>query len=335
MVTVRGRCMLARRASTRRCLLRVSEQPVLSALTGSVGVTHPQTRARRGGQRNGDGSPGGSEVTTGNGVRGVYIQQAAAMVGTTASALRSWEKHGLVEPTRTESGYRVYSLQDIESLRVIQRLLNDGVNPAGILRILDRDTPKSKISGRANHEGRRVRSVGDVVRTMRARSGLTLRQVAEQTGLSPSYVSSIERSLAHPSIATLSKLAACFDTNVLSLMSDAYRPRGDPLVRATDRRILDSEGGVTIEDMSTEGNNLEPLLITIQPGAGSDGPLSHEGEEFLFVLSGEMTLRLDGTKDFVLSPGDSMAFASPRPHQFGNDGTEPVAVLWINTPRTF
>lgn len=268
-------------------------------------------------------------------ISGIYIQQAAAMVGTTSASLRMWEKYELIEPGRTNSGYRVYSLADIERLRQVQELLQDGVNPAGILKILKEDAKPASSQRHRHDEARRARSVGDTIRTLRARSELTLRQVSERTGLSPSYLSSVERSLASPSIASLQKLATAFGTNVLALMSDSYEPPNTPVVRVADRRMLNRGKGVTIEDLSTAGSNLEPLLFTIQPGAGSDGPLSHEGEEFLYVLCGQVIIRLDGTDDYALQPGDSMAFESPRPHQFSNVGVEPVTVLWVNTPRTF
>lgn len=257
------------------------------------------------------------------------------MVGTTSGSLRMWERYELVKPRRTPSGYRVYSLEEIERLREVQKLLHDGVNPAGILKILEEGRRSPTPTAKNHEEGHLPRRLGDTVRALRRRSGLTLRQVSERTDLSPSYISSVERSLASPSIASMQKLAGAFDTNVPALMSGSYEAPESPVVRVADRRVLHSDKGVTIEDMSTAGSNLEPLLFTVQPGAGSDGPLSHEGEEFLYVMSGELVLRLDGTDDFTLAPGDSMAYASPRSHQFSNAGREPVVVLWINTPRTF
>ena len=268
-------------------------------------------------------------------VVGVYVQQAAHMVGTSPASIRTWERYGLVSPQRTKSGYRVYSVDDVERLRQIQRLLNDGVNPPGIRRLLADQSSEVQSHSRAANESGRSRDVGEVIREKRRRSGLTLREVSKITGLSPSYISAIERSLAHPSLSILSRLAAVFDTNVLALMGDSYGAHEDPVVRANERRVLESDDGIVIEDMSTLGNDLEPLIITIIPGAGTNGPLSHEGEEFLFVLSGQLSIRLDGATDYLLSPGDSMAYSSLRSHQFGNEADEPVSVVWVNTPRTF
>ncbi len=152
---------------------------------------------------------------------------------------------------------------------------------------------------------------------------MTLRDLSSSTGLSASYISSVERGAAAPSIASLQKIGAVFDTNVLGLMSESYEAPCSPLVRVNDRRVLDSDKGVRIEDLSTAGSNLEPLLFTFQPGCGSDGAISHEGEEFFYVMSGQLYLCLDGSDEYYLNPGDSMSYRSERAHEFGNPGDEP------------
>jgi len=265
---------------------------------------------------------------------GVYILQAARMVGTSSATIRMWEKYGLIHPTRTSADYRIYSMEQIARLRQIHRLSLEGVNPAGILRILEED---NALHVQVAHDGggQRGRSVGETLRRLRADSGKTLRQVAAETGLSPSYVNSVERSLATPSLTSLQKLAVAFGTNVQGLMSEPGAAPDTVLVRAAERRVLDSGHGVTIEDMSTAASNLESLLFTIQPGAGSDGAFNHEGEEMLYMVSGRLVLQLDGTDDYELEAGDSMSYDSSRPHAWENPGTEPTVLVWVNTPRTF
>jgi len=266
---------------------------------------------------------------------GVYILQAARMVGTTTASIRMWEKYSLIQPDRTSSGYRVYTMEHVARLRQIHHLTLEGVNHAGILRILENPPSNLTTPALAHDNGQRHHNVGETLRNLRARTGLTLRQVAERTSLSPSYISSVERSLATPSLASLSKLASAFGTSVQGLMNDAYDAPDTVMVRAADRRVLDSGHGVTIEDMSTADSNLESLLFTIAPGAGSDGAFSHDGEEFMFLVSGVLSLKLDGTDDYDLQPGDSMSYDSARPHQWANHGHEPAVVVWVNTPRTF
>ncbi|MBS1691511.1 MAG: cupin domain-containing protein [Actinobacteria bacterium] len=267
--------------------------------------------------------------------QGLYIQQAAQLVGATAVQLRAWEHQQLITPTRTPAGYRVYTIADIERMQRIQSLMAGGVNAEGVRRIINGPGNSAGLPVSLTAPSSRSRSVGNTIRALRKERGLTLRDLSRSTGLSASYISSVERGAAAPSIASLQKIGAVFDTNVLGLMSDAYEAPCSPLVRAGDRRVLDSDKGVRIEDLSTAGSNLEPLLFTFQPGCGSDGAISHEGEEFLYVMSGRLYLCLDGSDEYYLDPGDSMSFRSERAHEFGNPGDLPTAVLWINTPRTF
>jgi DNA-binding transcriptional MerR regulator/quercetin dioxygenase-like cupin family protein len=267
--------------------------------------------------------------------QGLYIQQAAKLVGSSPVQLRKWEQQHLIAPARTPSGYRSYTIADIERMQRIQSLMASGVNAAGVRRILD----QSRHSGRNGSTASapvHSRGAGHTVRDLRKSRDLTLRDLSSMTGLSPSYISAVERGAAVPSIASLQKIAAAFNTNVLGLMTESYEAP-NLLVRADARRVIEGDKGVRIEDMSTAGSNLEPLLFSFQPGCGSDGAISHEGEEFLFVLSGQLHLRLDGSDDYYLNPGDSMAFRSERAHEFGNpnDTGAPTVVLWINTPRTF
>jgi DNA-binding transcriptional MerR regulator/mannose-6-phosphate isomerase-like protein (cupin superfamily) len=265
-------------------------------------------------------------------VSGLYIQPAAEMVGVSAASLRMWERFGLVHPARNAAGYRVYSMQDIERMLRIRELLADGIDTEGIRRLLEirSDTPPSVTCPESTSL-----TLGARLRALRAARGDTLRRVAERTGLSPSYINSVERSLSSPSIASLQKLAAAFDTNVIALLGGAYQAPDTPLIRRVERTLLESSHGVTIEDLSTARSGLEPLMFTIAPGAGSDGAVSHAGEEVLLVLKGEFRLRLDGKTDYDLEPGDSMSFDSRRSHQFSNVGPLPTVVFWVNTPRTF
>jgi DNA-binding transcriptional MerR regulator/quercetin dioxygenase-like cupin family protein len=267
--------------------------------------------------------------------QGIYIQQAAQLVGATPVQLRAWEQQHLITPSRTMSGYRVYTIADIERMQRIQSLMAGGVNAEGVRRILNGPGYSAGLPAAFTAPSSHSRSVGSAIRDLRKEHGLTLRDLSRSTGLSASYISSVERGSAAPSIASLQKIGAVFDTNVLGLMSESYEAPCSPLVRVDGRRVLDSDKGVRIEDLSTAGSNLEPLLFTFQPGCGSDGAISHEGEEFLYVMSGQLYLCLDGSDEYYLNPGDSMSYRSERAHEFGNPGDVPTAVLWINTPRTF
>jgi 16S rRNA (guanine966-N2)-methyltransferase len=87
-----------------------------------------------------------------------------------------------------------------------------------------------------------------------------------------------------------------------------------------------------IEDLIAAPGALEAQRIVVRPGGGSEGAYSHPGEEFVYVLAGELTFWLDERRRFLLTGGDSLAFRSTRPHRWRNDGAVPATLLWINAP---
>lgn len=264
-------------------------------------------------------------------VSGIYIQEAAQMVGVSATVLRMWEREGLVRPERSDAGYRLYSYEDIKRLRRIRDLVQgDGLNAAGVRRVLAEDGLKLDAAPRRSNIGSRIRQ-------LRLRRGESLRDLALKTGLSPSYISAIERSLSNPSVASLQKLAAALGTNMVKMLGHDGGPTRDDLVVKPDRRKqLDLDvPGVVIEELATVDTQLEPLLFRIAPGAGSDESYSHEGEEFLFVLDGTFEITLEETSTYTLSRGDAMTFPSHRPHRWRNSGDAEAVLIWINTPPTF
>jgi quercetin dioxygenase-like cupin family protein len=79
---------------------------------------------------------------------------------------------------------------------------------------------------------------------------------------------------------------------------------------------------------------MEPHLFRIAPDAGSGESYSHEGEEFLYVLKGELEIALNG-HEYRLKQGDSFYFESATPHQWKNPGSKETWIIWVNTPPTF
>jgi uncharacterized cupin superfamily protein len=77
---------------------------------------------------------------------------------------------------------------------------------------------------------------------------------------------------------------------------------------------------------------LEPLFVTVQPTEAIEEPYAHEGEEFAYVLSGELLFVIDGN-EYRLGAGDSIHFQASVAHAIHNEGAEPVQAVWVLTPR--
>jgi DNA-binding transcriptional MerR regulator/mannose-6-phosphate isomerase-like protein (cupin superfamily) len=262
---------------------------------------------------------------------GIFIAQVSELLGVTTTMLRRWQGLGFVEPQRLPSGFRLYSAADIEKLRRVRDLVRSGLNPEGVRRSLAQDSGETPQSA----PGPSQTTVGTKLKRLRRSRGKSLRTLAVEAGLSASHLSSIERSLTHPSVAVLQGLAAALGTNMVDILGGEVR-RDQLVVRPNQRRRLDGYlPGVEITQLFRVETTLESLLFTVAPGAGSGEAYCHAGEEFLFMLEGAFKIVLDGTQEYVLNVGDSMTFASHRPHSFHNPGTTPARVLWINTPPTF
>lgn len=262
---------------------------------------------------------------------GVYIGQVAEMLGVSTRMVRYWEKHGLVFPTRTQSGYRLYPIEEVNRMKQIRDLAKSGVNPAGIRHALREQGPRPEQQA-GQSPGLRL---GAKIQALRHAGQMSLRTLGNATGLSPSYISAIERSVSNPSFSALLKLATALETNTIALLGGEFVPN-KLVVKEAERRPLDINiEGIEIQQLYVVESVLESLLFVISPGANSGESFQHEGEEFLFVLEGKLDITLDETEEFFLDAGDSMTFASHRPHRYGNSNDVMTKVLWVNTPPTY
>jgi len=185
--------------------------------------------------------------------------------------------------------------------------------------------------------------VGEKIKVLRERKGLSLRDVADRTGFSTALISQMENHLVSPSLGTLIKLANALEIKVGDFFGEAHEEpfaitRKDE--RKTVSRFASKEGvkyGYAYESLGFEKRNrrMEPFIVTLEPATVKTSKTStHDGEEFIYVLEGEMEVILGDHKD-VLCPGDSIYYDSTIPHrvQCHQDGiTRILAVLYtINT----
>jgi transcriptional regulator with XRE-family HTH domain len=177
--------------------------------------------------------------------------------------------------------------------------------------------------------------VGHRLRTMRRLRGWTLKQVADRAGVSPSFLSQVERGLAATSIASLKRIAAALDLS----MSDLFGPDvlGQPRVlRRRDRPVL-AFGHLGHKYLVTPRplQFLEVFVGEFEPGGSTGEPYSHgDSEELFMVLEGRVLLQVDD-RTFEMEPGDSIDYRSSAMHGVSNPYDEPAQVLWIISPPSY
>ena len=258
----------------------------------------------------------------------VYLKigDVARLVGISPSAIRGWENLGLTRPQRTESKYRLYTNEDVKLLKRAKYLRKvRGLNPPAVVQMLKRD-------GVIRHSGHANGAMGPRLRQLRTKRGLSLAEVAAAAGISVGFLSALERSQMSASVGTLRRLARYYRTNIL----DFFDPTESNvrLVRPSKRKVLEAGPGVRMELLAWGNTVMEPHLFRVAPQAGSGESYSHEGEEFLFVLRGELLIDLAG-EEYHLKRGDSFYFESATPHHWKNPGRTETWLLWVNTPPTF
>ena len=173
-----------------------------------------------------------------------------------------------------------------------------------------------------------VEAVGPRLRELRRRRGATLHQLAEDTCISVSTLSRLESGQRRPTLELLLPLARAHQVPLDELV-DAPET-GDPLVRLKPI----TRNGATFIPLTRRPGGLQAYKQVLPPRWGGDPgeQRSHEGYEWLYVLSGRLRLLL-GDADVVLSAGEVAEFDTHVPHWMGNPDTQPTEVLALFGPQ--
>lgn len=184
--------------------------------------------------------------------------------------------------------------------------------------------------------------VGLRLREARRRSGISLRGLAQQVGVSPSLISQVETGKTQPSVSTLFAIVThlCVSLDeILGITGAAptsahtnIGPTSAVVQRGAENPVLEMENGVRWERLAAAPSGLvDSLFVTYAPGAASSirGELmEHSGYEFAYLTEGELTLQLE-FESYVLHAGDSLQFDSGRPHLFSNRSSEVARGVWF------
>ena len=174
----------------------------------------------------------------------------------------------------------------------------------------------------------------DSLRARRKELGMTMQHVADQAGLSVGFISQIERGITAPSLSSLVSVSRVLGLHISQFL--AQPSTDDPLSKHNERiPYAINEASVTYERISSSfpGSILRSVIIHEQPGHRGE-PISHEGEEMLFVLEGSITVELDGDRS-ILESGDSIHFSSRKVHSTWNHSEYPAKLLWAGTMDVF
>ncbi|MEV3978300.1 XRE family transcriptional regulator [Nonomuraea sp. NPDC049758] len=162
--------------------------------------------------------------------------------------------------------------------------------------------------------------VGARLRHLRTQRGVTLSALAEATGISKSTLSRLESGQRRPSLELLLPIAEAHQVPLDELVGAPEV--GDPRVRL--KPVV--RNGRTVLPLTAQPGPLQAWKSVIPADQKQPQPVTHEGYEWMYVLSGRVRL-IVGDHDLVMGPGEAAEFDTHLPHWFGPAGDHPVEVL--------
>lgn len=176
-------------------------------------------------------------------------------------------------------------------------------------------------------------SVGRHLRALRAERALSIRSLAEQSGLNVNTLSLIENSRTSPSVSTLQQLASALDVPIMAFF-ETNIPKNNISYQKAGQRPKATFTHGTLEDLGS-GLTLrggQPFLVTMEPKANSGfTPIVHTGHELVFCLEGHLSYTIE-ERVYPLDPGDSLLFEAHLPHCWQNTGETVSRSLLIMCP---
>lgn len=178
-----------------------------------------------------------------------------------------------------------------------------------------------------------------IVKALRTRSGLTLTELGERADLAASTISKIETGQLSPGYETIQRLAIGLEVDVAEL----FQPRVESVttgLRGITRKgqgVLHRSKHYDYEALAADLSKKQflPLFATIKARTVEQfgGLPSHQGEEFIFVVSGKVTLHSEHYEPVTLGPGDSAYFDSRAGHALVSSGAEDATIVWVCSDR--
>ena len=176
-------------------------------------------------------------------------------------------------------------------------------------------------------------TVGLKIKELRNKSGFSLRELSDRTGLNINTLSLIENGKSSPSVSTLQQLANGLTVPITAFFESApigkqivWTPQGTAQKIAFGQTVMENLG----KDLSS--NAVQPFLVTLKQDSDSGEPLIvHTGYEFVYCLAGKVSYTIEHN-EFTLEPGDSLVFEAHFPHRWKNIHTSESQIILVLFP---
>ena len=175
--------------------------------------------------------------------------------------------------------------------------------------------------------------IGSKIREIRMLKGLTQEELADRAELTKGFISQIERDTTSPSLETFLDILQCLgvtpeeffqndEAEQIVFGKEDFFEKVDPELRSRTLWIIPN----------AQKNEMEPILLTLEPGGSTYPDNPHEGEEFGYVLSGSVQIRI-GNRVYRAKKGEAFYYRSEKPHTLSSPNG--AKLLWISSPPSF
>jgi transcriptional regulator with XRE-family HTH domain len=176
--------------------------------------------------------------------------------------------------------------------------------------------------------------VGAVIRRLRTQKRMSLREVAELSGLSISFLGSVERGESDIAVGRLAQVAAVFGHDVASLLGYTIRQTTPRILDAKEHIRIPRGRGVDFVAMRIPGTSIEFMSATLQPHSRFDDVITHAGIDVLYVVEGSVILLFDNV-DHPVKAAECVVWPSSHPHSIRNDEDEPARIVGFTSETVY
>ena len=177
--------------------------------------------------------------------------------------------------------------------------------------------------------------IGAKIKRLRTTKELTQEELANRCELTKGFISQLERDLTSPSIATLMDILESLGTNLKEFFNEEEAEK--IVFKKEDFFVQEDEAlknSLTWIVPNSQKNEMEPVILELDPEGTSNIDDPHEGEEFGYVLSGNIYVYL-GKKRYKVKKGECFYYKTNSTHYLKNIGKSTAKILWVSTPPYF
>lgn len=176
-------------------------------------------------------------------------------------------------------------------------------------------------------------NIGPKIKQLRIKNALTLEELASRSELTKGFLSQVERDLTSPSISTLEDILEALGTTLADFFKES---KDEQLVFKEQDYFIDEQDEYTISWIvpNAQKNEMEPILLELNPNGKSQMIAPHDGEEFGYVVQGRVTL-VNGKQRLTVKKGETFYIRGEFMHYLENESKSNAKVIWVTTPPIF